>query len=88
MRKYKMCHDEVGGVNGHFQVEVCGVSGVTLSTSYPPHISRMMDSVLDPKIVSRGEQTTLLPGEQNSFLRILDQYKKEEDIVAPTIYYK
>ena len=90
VRMYDICHNEVGGVtNGRFKVEFHGLSGLKLVMTSPPHVSGMLVDVLDPLEIGCPQHGRIpLPEKLNTFCGLLDWRKRNDHILAPTIYSK
>ena len=75
--------------NGRFKVEVWGLSGLELVLTHPPNVSGMLVDVLDPRERGCPKHSRIpLPDEPNTFHGILEWRKRDDSILAPTIYSK
>ena len=74
---------------GALELKVWGLSGLELALTHPPHVSGMLVDILDPRESKRSSRGRIpLPDEPNTFRGILKWKKRDDSILAPTIYSK
>ena len=84
---YVIQHEQVPEItNGRFNVEVCSFMGWKVVQTPPPHVSEILVDVLYPWIEGCAHRQIPAIDEHNTFWGILDWNKKDDSILAPTIY--